>query len=388
MPSTPRRADALRRTAASAGAAASSVVSVLLGLSLASNANATIGLTSLTSWVLASAALALALACLYLCVIWALAVIVQLGGPASRSSRIAFRALAVLAPRLARKVGLGMITATTALVLSPPLSATPTATPPFMSEGPVPAAVGRLAGYNTEPLSPGSPGLDTQQYGSQPDVDTGTPGVGRLGMGSVPQPMETTDLPGLGWGSPEPQPLPPHGWGQGNPADDAADLPPLGWGSGEPTDAAEDLPPLGWGSPQKEHTAAAAQGELSPASSMTTSPSPSAAPSPSSSPAASAASRGEASRAHTSESAPRTHTVREGETLWGITDDLLGPGRDNPEAIARCWPILHRANGPVIGADPDLIYPGQLLEVPPTLHGDPSCATSGNAAGPGLSSSP
>jgi nucleoid-associated protein YgaU len=50
-----------------------------------------------------------------------------------------------------------------------------------------------------------------------------------------------------------------------------------------------------------------------------------------------------------------TVEVRRGDTLWHLSAAHLGdPLR---------WPELHRANRAII-RDPDLIYPGQALQVP------------------------
>ena len=57
--------------------------------------------------------------------------------------------------------------------------------------------------------------------------------------------------------------------------------------------------------------------------------------------------------------------VRRGDSLWSITGRYLGPSATADE-IAREWPRWHEANRDVIGDDPDLIRPGQVL--PPRLH--------------------
>jgi LysM repeat protein len=56
--------------------------------------------------------------------------------------------------------------------------------------------------------------------------------------------------------------------------------------------------------------------------------------------------------------------VRRGDTLWAIAERHLGPAAD-PAEIAREWPRWYAANRAVIGADPDLLQPGQRL-TPPT----------------------
>jgi len=60
----------------------------------------------------------------------------------------------------------------------------------------------------------------------------------------------------------------------------------------------------------------------------------------------------------------RTVTVRPGDSLWSLSDDLLGPDDEPAAEIAAVWPELYRANATTIGADPDLIHPGQVLVVP------------------------
>lgn len=57
------------------------------------------------------------------------------------------------------------------------------------------------------------------------------------------------------------------------------------------------------------------------------------------------------------------HAVLPGETLWSIAADRLGT--DDVRRVARYWPRIHRANREVIGSNPSLIRPGQVLELPP-----------------------
>lgn len=59
--------------------------------------------------------------------------------------------------------------------------------------------------------------------------------------------------------------------------------------------------------------------------------------------------------------------VRPGDCLWTIAADRLGPGADS-RAIAQAWPRWFGANRHLI-ADPDLIYPGQLLGAPTQAGG-------------------
>ena len=54
--------------------------------------------------------------------------------------------------------------------------------------------------------------------------------------------------------------------------------------------------------------------------------------------------------------APRTHTVVQGDTLWGIAQRFLSAGSRYPE--------IHTINLDVIGPNPNLIFPGQILTLP------------------------
>lgn len=55
--------------------------------------------------------------------------------------------------------------------------------------------------------------------------------------------------------------------------------------------------------------------------------------------------------------------VRRGDTLWDIAARHLPAGALDAD-IAAAWPRWHAANATVIGDDPDLLLPGQLLRVP------------------------
>lgn len=73
---------------------------------------------------------------------------------------------------------------------------------------------------------------------------------------------------------------------------------------------------------------------------------------------------------HLVATAPRAGTsvsdevvVRRGDSLWDIAARHLGPGATAAEVAAE-WPRWHAANRGVVGADPDLICPGQRLSPP------------------------
>jgi nucleoid-associated protein YgaU len=55
--------------------------------------------------------------------------------------------------------------------------------------------------------------------------------------------------------------------------------------------------------------------------------------------------------------------VRPGDTLWAIAARSLS-GRRTPDRIAAAWPRWWAANRSVIGPDPDLVRPGQVLTAP------------------------
>jgi nucleoid-associated protein YgaU len=57
--------------------------------------------------------------------------------------------------------------------------------------------------------------------------------------------------------------------------------------------------------------------------------------------------------------------VRRGDTLWDIAARALGAGATEAD-IAASWPRWHHANRHTIGADPDLLRPGQRLRPPTT----------------------
>ncbi|GAB3065559.1 hypothetical protein GCM10027080_01380 [Pedococcus soli] len=63
--------------------------------------------------------------------------------------------------------------------------------------------------------------------------------------------------------------------------------------------------------------------------------------------------------------APPEVVVQRGDTLWSLAATHLGPDATDAE-VAAAWPRWHRANLSVIGDDPDLLRPGQVLTVPTT----------------------
>jgi hypothetical protein len=60
---------------------------------------------------------------------------------------------------------------------------------------------------------------------------------------------------------------------------------------------------------------------------------------------------------------PHRVVVQPGDSLWSIAAELLPAGADDGRICAD-WHRLYRVNRNRIGADPDLILPGTVLEVP------------------------
>ena len=72
---------------------------------------------------------------------------------------------------------------------------------------------------------------------------------------------------------------------------------------------------------------------------------------------------GESTHAHVPIS--RTYEVQRGDCLWSIAEAILIERGREPQGadIAELWKAIYRANRDVIGDDPDLILPGQILEL-------------------------
>jgi resuscitation-promoting factor RpfA len=70
-------------------------------------------------------------------------------------------------------------------------------------------------------------------------------------------------------------------------------------------------------------------------------------------------------RGGTDPSGGREHgyVVRRGDTLWDIAARHLGPGATAVD-ISREWPAWYDANRTVIGSDPGVIRPGEILSPP------------------------
>ena len=67
---------------------------------------------------------------------------------------------------------------------------------------------------------------------------------------------------------------------------------------------------------------------------------------------------------------PARVVVKPGDTLWSIAATELGPNA-TAEDVATRWPAWYAANRQLIGPDPDLILPGQVLRIPAAATGNP-----------------
>lgn len=65
------------------------------------------------------------------------------------------------------------------------------------------------------------------------------------------------------------------------------------------------------------------------------------------------------------------YTVVRGDTLWGIARQILGQGGGTPTGaeISAAWQMIYATNADVVGDDPNLILPGQVLSIPGGVHG-------------------
>lgn len=65
----------------------------------------------------------------------------------------------------------------------------------------------------------------------------------------------------------------------------------------------------------------------------------------------------------------RSHTVQPGECLWRIAAAWLradSESEPSSAAVAAFWPTIYVENEEIIGDDPNLILPGQVLRIPGT----------------------
>ena len=73
-----------------------------------------------------------------------------------------------------------------------------------------------------------------------------------------------------------------------------------------------------------------------------------------------------AAEARTGDKSAPSVVVRPGDSLWSISEGLLGPNA-SPRRVMNCAERIYALNRGRIGADPDLIFVGQELSLPPAL---------------------
>jgi nucleoid-associated protein YgaU len=59
----------------------------------------------------------------------------------------------------------------------------------------------------------------------------------------------------------------------------------------------------------------------------------------------------------------RSVVVRAGDCLWRLAEQDLPAGATAPQVAAH-WRAIYRLNRTLVGADPNLIHPGQRLTLP------------------------
>jgi LysM repeat protein len=73
--------------------------------------------------------------------------------------------------------------------------------------------------------------------------------------------------------------------------------------------------------------------------------------------------------------------VRPGDSLWSISQERLAPNA-TPQRVAEAAERIHALNRGRIGADPDLIFVGQELSLPPALSERPTGASAARKSAP------
>ncbi|GAB2547382.1 hypothetical protein [Brachybacterium huguangmaarense] len=353
-------------------ASAVAVLAVVAARGIIPDAVASAGESGLLLWIAAALALAIAGICGYLAVIWILAALVVVTDGSGAIGRLGAGALRALAPRLARRAvatallassitGAGLATAqardtapdaVAGATSSSGASALVDVGRPEAASSPLALPRATLAGRDVS-TSPSSTG--TFDASAPRSVSArATLGAERTGPGTE-NGSEAGDGASDGGGADGRADDP--GSAPSTPPGGADAPPPLGWGEEPtPTQPAPDeprdpvppapAPPADPVHPDEPDSSARPVPTYQPIPSEQ--PAPSAQPAPADEPT-------------------RVVVVERGDSLWRITDELLGPGRDSDAAIAAAWPALYAANRDVIGPDPDLIEPGQRLVVPHDL---------------------
>lgn len=317
----PGRTGAVRTGLTAVLAAAGTLAMAAAARTLVEPALTGSGEQALLNGVLLVLAAAGALLCLYLTIVWALATLVLVAGPATALGRTLLGALRLIAPQLARRitVAAALGTAATAMVLGPASAA---------------------------------------------DQGTGFLDLSGVGAGTAQELTAPVD------------PAPSDGGGETGSAasTEEGELPPLGWESAPSSQepgTTEGEAPVQHESPEGDDTSDAAP-ETSDAPADPTAPAEDASDPADDTDATDATDATDSPRAADATTPPRTIVVGAGDSLWTLTDEALGPGADSPQDIASSWPRLYEANRHEIGSDPDQLTPGQVLTVPSALTDEES----------------
>lgn len=301
------------------------------------------GTETLTAGALVAVAVIGALAAVHLAVVWTLAVLISLAGTRSTAGRIGLRVLRILAPTLARRLSVGVLSASTAFLATGDPGASDRPDVPIHVSGATVSAPARIdsAAHVTQRGS----GQGITRTASSV-LTTGRSTDSTLGDRTA-QEAASTPEPAAARSGNEPGARPVLA-PQSTRAAAARLSPALPAEQPEDEDGAarSPRPPLAWGRDGETPRSTAPGTETErPVTDQ----------------------HGTAQTDAAADEPVRTVTVRPGDTLWSITDDLLGDDPDSDARIARHWPLLHEANRPLIGPDPDHIEPGQELTVPHPL---------------------
>ncbi len=213
----------------------------------------------------------------------------------------------------------------------------------------------------TGPAAPGDGGGATEAPDAVEPTETVEPTNGLPGVPGAPDPA----------GSARPAPREsrdPFASGSSTAADPESTTP-------APTATAATAPGATSEAPGPVPTGSAAEPppDTTPTTAATTAPPPgatqtppAATPPPASAPSAPATAGGPPHPAPPPEATPgsaKDHVVVHGDSLWEIAASTLGPGAGTGE-IAGLVAEVYQLNRDVIGSDPDLILPGQQLQLP------------------------
>jgi len=286
-------------------------------------------------WVEVAVTTTGAVAAAWLSLSAALALVCALARAAGRTWSVGERVVRAAAPSIVRRalaaaVGAGLGLGGVAAAGAAP---SPADLPVHGDRTAVSAAPVASLGQQTGDAS----GPRTSSSGSSGEASGVAPRGGAPSVGDAPgDVVELAATADLGWQVPQPTDVAPAGTEQGRQTD---------------TPAAPTVEPAGTAAPSATTEAPSATTDVS-------------APAPRTGRAGQAAGPDLDPRGSATEDDGRaTVTVRRGDTLWALARRAIGPDATAAE-IGDAWPRWYEANRSTIGADPDLLLPGQVLVVP------------------------